>query len=104
MGALTVAAVMVAIGVWVFQGDPGIDQIVPFECVDEQGIVARCDSNTLTFTVISVHEIPDQEGYPGTAYFDSFQARCPITTDFVFSPTRESWNAGDRQFLCVISR
>ena len=51
--------------------------------------------------VLAVLDMPG-DAYPGDAAIDDFALQnCPSATDFIISPSPESWEQGDRELICL---
>jgi len=51
--------------------------------------------------VVDVFDMPDGD-YPGEGGVAEYaDANCPADADFHFTPTEESWSAGDREVVCI---
>lgn len=70
---------------------------------EETGVVA-CDDPQAASEVLALVNVPEDDEYPGEAYFDDqTETLCPEETDSFYFPTEESWGAGDRTIICLRS-
>ena len=103
VGLATMAA-MVVVGVLVFQDSRNLSDLYNSthvgECVDLDGLATECDRFDAK-EVMSVHLYPNDMAFPGQSKFDADSEGCPLEAVLFFSPTRETWDGGDRSLLCV---
>ncbi len=105
---ILVAGAMVATGIMAYQrvtdqGDNN-NAVEVGDCVDEYGIEASCSEADGLYVVLRIERYPSEMSFPGEARFHSGSIDCPSQSDWYYSPTRESWDAGDRRLLCVRER
>ena len=112
--SITLSFMMIGLGYWVIFDDgkyifsdissKNFDHsavIEPGECLDFRGLLVKCDSESVRFTVLSAETIIGFTKYPRQADLGEYMIRCsPKHTDII-SPTEDSWADGDRRFLCV---
>jgi hypothetical protein len=61
-----------------------------------------CTSEGATGLVTSNFKVSLNGTYPGESYFDlQFTLQCDVDATWFLSPTRESWEVGDRTVACV---
>ena len=78
-------------------------KVIEGDCVDNEGHGVKCDSESAEYDVIFSHFITDITAYPQDE-FSSYDSKCPIETGNIFFPTINSWQMGDRNFLCVVAK
>ena len=103
-GAGIVMVIAMAIGsLLAFQGSRDLsdfyNSLEVGECVDRDGLVSECAG--AAYEVLSVSLYPDDMDFPSQARFDTDSEACPAKATETFSPTRETWDDGDRLFVCV---
>ena len=80
---------------------PPRSTLFPYTTLFRSGVV--CESDSAEFSVTYSHAITGVEDYPEDE-FSSYDSKCPANTEKIFFPTMDSWDAGDRNFLCVVPK
>ena len=103
--AFAVITLIVGVAFYSVYWGPVVEHLETGDCLDAESFITDCGGVSHRYTVTSVHEVADQEKYPDESYFTrTYDARCSSSSSNVLSPTSETWDAGDRQFVCLSSR
>jgi len=79
------------------------EKVLEGDCLNQSGNAVVCESDSAEFSVTYSHAITGIEEYPEDE-FSSYDSKCPANTEKIFFPTMDSWDAGDRNFLCVVPK
>ena len=79
------------------------EKVLEGDCLNQSGNGVGCESDSAEFRVTYSHSITGVDNYPEDE-FSSYDSKCPTNTEKIFFPTMNSWDVGDRNFMCVVLR
>ena len=82
------------------------------DCVDFNGDLVECDSGSDAYRVLNSFRILESNipkdldrtrllMFPSSEVLEKYAAKCSLKASSTFHPSKDSWEDGDRRYLCV---